>query len=193
MDRSEVAHLTILVVLSGPTAVGKSTLSTVLTTTHGFAVIPTSAHLKSLAADRGIAPTKDQLQNLGDELDVQTNFSWVVEDVLRPSVSHGGENRRWLLDSARKQRQLELIRRDYGPAVFHVHLTADEELLRERYQARSRVVPDHANYDEVSSHPNELESRSLGRFADLVIDVSREDIRAAVDAISEYCERRESR
>ena len=52
----------------------------------------------------------------------------------------------------------------------HVHLTAPEEVLRERYTRRSD--PSDTPYEDAINHPNEVAARSLIDRADLVFDTS---------------------
>ena len=63
-----------LVLLSGPIAVGKTTLADFLIREFGFHRVRSSDYLKSLAAARGIRESRDVLQELGDELDYSTDY-----------------------------------------------------------------------------------------------------------------------
>ena len=76
------------------------------------------------------------LQQLGDELDVSTDYRWVVNDVAEHAIGNDPNVRRWLFDSVRKPRQVEHFRIRYSASVFHVHLIASEQVLRTRYDAR---------------------------------------------------------
>jgi adenylosuccinate synthase len=76
----------------------------------------------------------------------------------------------------RKERQVEIFRQRFGRAVRHVHLTAPEDILRQRYEARLASESTHVGitpYNEMAEHPNEVSSRSLIRLADAVFDTSR--------------------
>lgn len=179
-----------VLLLSGPKAVGKTSLSLELQAL-GFQKLSTSAYLKAVAAERGVEVNTESLQNLGDELDLATSFNWVVDEVALPQITRGDRSR-WLLDSVRKKEQVRLFRQAFGSrAVFHLHLVAPEDVLRFRYQERSAMGQGAAgpietlDYDSVIAHPNEVASRSLVEIADEVIDVSVVDVSRVATVVIE--------
>lgn len=161
-----MASLEMLVLLSGPVAVGKTTLRQALMASHGFEQVRSSAYLKQLAEQRSLAGERTGLQDLGDELDRLTDYRWLLDEVAKPGLAALPEQRRWLVDAVRKHRQVEHFRAAYGDAVLHVHLNASEEVLRRRYAERR----DATTYDAAIRHDNEIASRSLIEIADFVID-----------------------
>jgi adenylosuccinate synthase len=161
-----------VVILSGPVASGKSSVAASLVSTHGFRRIGSSDYLKRKAAN-GDKSSRTELQELGDYLDLTSDFSWVVNDVVAPAIEREPSVRRWLFDSVRKHRQVEHFRGAFRSAVFHVHLQASEELLRERYEKRRIAAGAPVTYDQAVAHPNEIAARLLFDVADLVIDVDR--------------------
>jgi hypothetical protein len=59
-------------------------------------------------------------------------------------------------------------------SLLHVHLTAPEEVIKGRFERRSRQgdnATDAGSYEKAIAHPNEQASRSLGAIADLTIDL----------------------
>jgi chloramphenicol 3-O-phosphotransferase len=164
-----------IVLLSGPIAVGKSSVAKELVDVHGFHLLRTSPHLFKLATDRGLKSDRAGLQNLGDSLDGTTDFGWVIDEVAAPALLAAPEVDYWLLDCVRKQRQVEHFRARFGCAVLHLHLTAPEDVLAARYENRraqengSVVAP---SYASAIAHPNELAARELSSVADIVIDLS---------------------
>ncbi len=72
-------------------------------------------------------------------------------------------------DSARIPGQIEAIRRIYGVEVRHVHLTATDEELRERYEARSREDDEAVAYDELKRNRTERQIKKLAEVADIVV------------------------
>lgn len=163
-----------LVLLSGPVAVGKTTLRQVLLEEHGFEYVRSSAYLIELAAKQGEGTARSSLQEIGDGLDKTTDYRWVLDAVAIPAMAGYPEQRRWLVDAVRKERQVEHFRTEFGAAVLHVHLTASEAALRYRYEARTTALGtagDTTPYDVAIAHSNEAASRSLISLADLVLDM----------------------
>jgi predicted kinase len=162
-----------LVLLSGPVAVGKTTLRQLLLKEHGFEYVRSSAYLIELAVQRGDDASRSGLQELGDGLDEVTDYKWVLDAVAVPTMSAYPEHKRWLVDAVRKERQVEHFRAEFGSAVLHVHLTAPEMVLRQRYEGRANAFEAAANtttYDVAIAHSNEVAARSLISLADAVID-----------------------
>lgn len=168
-----MSSLDMLLLLSGPVAVGKTTLRQVLIAEYGFEYVRSSGYLKQVAEQRSLGGERTNLQDLGDELDSQTDYRWLLDEVAEPAFEALPDQRRWLIDAVRKHRQVEHFRAAYGDVVLHVHLNASEMVLRQRYGERKDATP----YDVAIQHENEIASRSLVDVADLVIDTG---------AISQY-------
>jgi adenylosuccinate synthase len=165
--------LEMLVLLSGPVAVGKTTLRQVLLKEHGFAYVRSSAYLMEVAAKQGEGTARSSLQEIGDGLDETTDYRWVLDAVAIPAMTACPEHRRWLVDAVRKERQVQHFRAEFGAAVLHVHLTASEAVLQHRYDARATdlgAAGDTTPYAVAITHSNEIAARSLISLADLVID-----------------------
>lgn len=174
-----------ILLLSGPIAVGKTSVANALIEQHQFRRLKSSDHLKSICKSRSIEVSRANLQSVGDDLDEVTDFRWIVDDVARPQISAGSQDQRWLVDSVRKQRQVEHFRAAFGDPVFHVHLWASDTALRKRYERR-RSSSEHAegltSYEVAVRHPNEISSRSLQGTADIAIRLERIDADLAAAA-----------
>jgi ribose 1,5-bisphosphokinase PhnN len=75
----------------------------------------------------------------------------------------------------RKERQVAHFRHRFASAIYHIHLTAPEDVLRSRYESRLAAGGEYAggiSYDVALSHPNEVASRDLINIADLVVDTT---------------------
>lgn len=157
-----------LLLLSGPMASGKTSVSSALQDHSGFSPISSGSFLRAQLVDQGEAPDRHKLQELGDGLDRATEFSWLIDSVARPAINGRPDIDNWLLDAVRKSRQVELFKLHFADAVIHVHIDAPEAVLQRRYAERG---PNHlAEYRADSQHPNELSARSLGSMADKVFD-----------------------
>src|SRR5262245_34102732 len=124
MGSNSIASDGRILLLSGPLAVGKSTAATELVQFYGFGKIESGRYLAQLAADSNLDGSRAGLQRLGDDLDVKTDYRWLISDVTLPLVSARPEIKRWLLDAVRKRRQIAHFRTEYGSRVAHVHLNA---------------------------------------------------------------------
>lgn len=184
-----MASPAIILLLSGPVSVGKTTLRDLLLANYGFGAIRSSSYLREVAAKRGGGTGRLDLQELGDRLDVQTDYRWVVDDVAAPAIDVSPATSRWLFDAVRKLQQVEHFRDKFGPSIFHLHLDAPEEVLRARYERRlaEQNEPLAGAYDRAIAHDNERKSRALVHVADAVVQThpaeGSEVLAAALTAI----------
>jgi len=158
-----------LLLLSGAIGSGKTEVSTELIKKLEFVKIASSGYLFSLIPPDELKEGDErrrQLQELGDRLDNETGYRWVVDPVAIRAIEGSPDTKNWLVDAVRKKRQVELFRERFGTLVRHVHLTASEEVLRSRYVKKG------SDYETVIVHPNEVNARSLQDLADLVLDTS---------------------
>lgn len=162
----------LLLLLSGPIAVGKSAVSRALQQDFSFMPIRSGPYLHELAIEKGCGSDRVDLQVLGDQLDEDTNYRWVLSDVAIPTVMASPQVTRWLFDCVRKKHQIDHFRQHFGSAIFHVHLHASEGVLKSRYELRAKMEGRDKGtpYDEVVRHPNETASRSLMANADIALD-----------------------
>ena len=177
-----------LILLSGPLAVGKTTLRERLLTEHGFEYVRSSQYLMEKARREGLPMDRRGLQELGDRLDRDTDYHWVVDDVAKPSMAALPSQDDWLVDAVRKVRQVEHFRNMAAATVRHVHLTAPDTVLRERYELRrlQGSGKDSVPYEDAIAHDNEKKARSLIGIADLVLDMSEMSVEEAVERILSY-------
>ncbi|AEF91097.1 hypothetical protein DelCs14_4114 [Delftia sp. Cs1-4] len=168
---SALTFNTRLLLLSGAVGSGKTSVTTALLDTYRFRKVSTGRHLTGLATAQGLSPERAVLQQLGDTLDVQTDYAWPVNvAVEQMQKAAGGEALVWLLDAVRKPRQVAHFREAFAH-VLHVHLTASEEVLRARYLQRQSAGDKReaaVSYEALVCHPNEVASRALGSIADVV-------------------------
>jgi adenylosuccinate synthase len=153
-------------------AVGKTAVRLDLVFQHAFAYLRSSDYLRGLAKAQGLTPDRLTLQNLGDSLDRSTDYRWLIDDIARPAIDSDPHQRRWIVDAVRKERQIEHFRSAFEGEVCHVHFTAPERVLRERYQARQKEQGSEADmtpYEAAIDHDNERAARALVDCADFVI------------------------
>ncbi|WP_219909888.1 AAA family ATPase [Trinickia symbiotica] len=159
-----------LLLLSGPMRSGKTSVAEVLERNYGFSGISTGGYLKSCLPSGGDV-TRSSLQDLGDRLDLETDFAWVIDAVAVPAMVAAPTTESWLLDAVRKPRQIERFRALFPNVLRHVHLHAPESTLQTRYVAG--ISPRAPAYTLAIAHPNEVAARSLGDFADQAFDTAQ--------------------
>ena len=128
-----------VLLLSGPLSVGKTAVRAVLVSSHGFSNLRSSEYLRSVAKIRGLSTDRRILQEIGDGLDMSTDYRWLIDDVAYPVMEDNPSQGLWIVDAVRKLRQIEHFRNRFGATVHHIHFTASEEVLRARYYVR--VLP----------------------------------------------------
>ncbi|UGV25054.1 hypothetical protein E0H22_04800 [Rhodopseudomonas boonkerdii] len=165
-----------LLLISGPIAAGKSAIAANLIEQHGFLSIRSGGYLKELAESKGIGSSRADLQVLGDELDAATDYRWLIDDIAAKIFEKNQQQDFWLFDSVRKHRQVLHFKNAYKKETLHVHLTAPESILKQRYEKRSDTGGEYSGatpYGLARIHPNEIASRSLIEIADFIFDVSQ--------------------
>jgi hypothetical protein len=159
-----------LLLLSGPIAVGKTAVRDELVANHGFDYVRSGRYLTEMANKQSLVVGRTSLQDLGDQLDEETDFRWLLDDVIVPAITDKVNVDRWIVDAVRKPEQVRHIRQmSGGPVVLHIHLTAPEAVLESRYEARRALQPqnmDSIPYHVAIEHPNETISRGLYEIAD---------------------------
>jgi len=161
-----------IILLSGPLAVGKTTVRDSLIIRHSFDYIKSGRYLIARAAELHIPVSRTSLQDLGDKFDIETDYRWLVDDVALPAFRNNAVCQRWIVDAVRKERQVTHFRSEFQSmaSVFHVHLTAPDDLLESRYEKRGA---DSVLYPIACAHDNEVATRALVNVADWVCDTSK--------------------
>jgi adenylosuccinate synthase len=159
-----------IVLLSGPVGSGKTTLCQQLEERFGLISFRTKDYLR-LRGER-LKLERGSLQRFGDKLDRETKGTW-VRDALARLVNDLDEEVTVLVDAVRIENQVEAIRQAYGPRVFHLHLTAPDEVLSARYYSRKTDVKEMKSYEEVRKNRTEKQIEQLAQIADVVIDTKR--------------------
>jgi adenylosuccinate synthase len=165
-----MAH--VIVVLSGPIAAWKTTLCDDLVSRFGFSVFKTRELIQELLKD--VPSERGALQKAGESLDKKTKGEWVAQSLAKKIQGLGIEGD-IVVDSVRIKRQIDGLRRAFGSRIVHVHLTADEAILRRRYEARRRKarIKELPSYDDAKADPTEMGVEGLKDCADVVINTGR--------------------
>lgn len=177
----------LIVVLSGPIAVGKSTLSAALVERFSFYCVKTRSLLKQLANDRGSDQlTRAELQHGGADLDKRTDGAWIADAIYNNPFTLRHDH--LVIDSVRTAEQVAHLRR-LGVKTVHVHLSANRGSIVERFAYRSRIndgiTAAHMYDNDAAGETVDTLDGTLERIADVCIDTTRlqpEDIAVRVAA-----------
>jgi len=167
-----------IVLLSGSVASGKTSLWQLLIKTFPseyIHVLKTKDLIRDLASKklrRDLPSERRALQDFGDQLDKDTNGTWVRDALMTLVNSHVGTEPSpiFVVDAVRIERQIKAIREAYGYSVNHIHLKAPENELAARYKARSSDMQELKSFKDVIKNPTEAAVNELERSADVVVD-----------------------
>lgn len=174
----------LIIVLSGPVAVGKSSFAAQLADVYGAIRVSTRAWMQN---HHHIGNDRKALQLAGEELDRETGGSWVADAVADVEAT-SAPNAVLLLDSARIRGQVAALKTRWGEKVFHVHLHAEDAELERRYFARPIELKEFATYAEVRANATEAQIGTLREAADLVLDTDMVDPRTLADTTMAFRE-----
>jgi adenylosuccinate synthase len=176
----------LILLISGPIAVGKTSVTEHLIEKYGFQKISTGSYLLNIAQNKNLHSGRRTLQELGDKLDADTDYKWVVDDVAKPKIELNPDVKYWLFDSVRKPQQIEHFKALYPNSIRHVHLSASEPTLELRYNGRKSSGGEYEespSYRDAISHSNEVIARSLIGIAEAVILTENTTPETAADNI----------
>lgn len=160
--------------ISGPICSGKSALVRLLKDRHGAKIIET----RELILKKAPRTKRERkaLQLAGQRLDNADGGAWVGEALRRAIDAYATSQTPkglYVVDSVRILGQINAIRRAYGAEVHHIHLTATDEELRKRYEARSREDDEAVSYDKLKRNRTERDIGKLAEVADIVVSTDR--------------------
>ncbi|WP_420382229.1 adenylosuccinate synthetase [Novosphingobium sp.] len=163
-----------VVLVSGAICSGKSALVELLRENHSARVIKT----KDLIIRKvpKVEIERRSLQRAGEKLDKNDGGQWVAEALQREldaDPRHKTPRGLYVVDCVRIEGQVNAIRLAHGPEVFHIHVKADPEVLKQRFLARSRADDAGLEYDSLKKNKTERNIESLAEIADVVVDTGR--------------------
>jgi len=163
-----------IVLVSGQICSGKSALVEQLRDRHGARVVKTKELI--LKKSPKIKDERRALQLAGQRLDQEDGGSWVAEALQRvvdDSSKSDVPKGLFVVDSVRILGQVNAIRKAYGADVHHIHLTAPDEVLRERYHRRSRSDDQGVSYAQLKGNRTEKGVERLADVADVVVSTDK--------------------
>lgn len=163
-----------IVLISGAVCSGKSSLTRLLSARYGAKIVKTRELIKR--AKPRTKDTRVALQRAGDALDRADGGAWVTNALAEVVESRSfGQipTGLFVVDSVRIHGQINGIRSAFGSAVHHIHVTAEPEELRRRYQERQRSSDVEISYDIIKKNKTERNIENLAKIADIVVSTDR--------------------
>jgi hypothetical protein len=162
------------IVVSGPVGAGKTELATRLADAFEGQLVRTRPVLEEEYHVHQRAPNRGRLQDLGDQLDRETGGRWVAEAVLE-HTKFFRPNGVIVVDAVRQQSQINELRALVTPRVFHIHLTASEKVLIDRYRKKQAARKDEElpSFAQVRANPTEAQIEELASGANMRINTGR--------------------
>ena len=159
----------LIITFSGRVAAGKTTLATRLADRDDSHLVRT----RRILEDRyhGYPPARRRLQELGRQLDQETEGSWVARALVEDAASLPSEAV-LVVDSVRIGEQIASIAHEFECPVLHIHLRAPRRTLSRRYAARAKALGDLElpTYEEVATDPTESKVVDLAKNAQVRIN-----------------------
>jgi predicted nuclease with RNAse H fold/dephospho-CoA kinase len=165
----------VVVGLSGPMASGKTTVGKTLQS-QGFFYTRYSLVLADILRERGLEASRENLQELGEEINKKLGQRWLCWQLFRRLPNHGN----LVIDGLRFPDDHAFMVERFGPAFRHIHVNSPAEIRRERYLSRGGS---YAEFEEASSHPVESSIAKLASLANAVI-TNNNDLDAYLVSIS---------
>jgi len=163
-----------IVLLSGPICSGKTALGKQLVERHGALIVKTRELIAKARPDA--ASSRSGLQGAGEALDRADRGAWLASalaEFIEERVASGTAAPIYVVDSVRIVGQIEGIRRAFGSAVHHIHLTAADDELERRFAQRNSEFSEPSSYAELRRSKTERLIERLARVADVVVETDR--------------------
>lgn len=159
-----------IILLSGPTGVGKTTLALELVKRLQALHVSTSSLILSILSE--LPPGRASLQRAGNYLDEETSFRWIADEVSK--LSREFPSRSLVVDAVRKPDQVQALREQTSTNLTHVHLEAGYDHLVHRHSLRSRDIDTGQAYDVIVKDVSESYQSDLARISDFKLDAENE-------------------
>ena len=168
----------VLILLSGAVCAGKTTLAGGLKQSQAARVLTTRTLITAQVHQAAEQLDRGRLQRLGNALDHRTGGRWVADAVRSLTL-----DRLTVVDAVRTPNQVAAI--SATVPTLHVHLTASDSVLKERYAQRVSADPafEHPTLTALRRDPTEASIEHLASLADLVIDTSLQDKQATLKRV----------
>jgi uncharacterized protein YprB with RNaseH-like and TPR domain/predicted nuclease with RNAse H fold/dephospho-CoA kinase len=147
----------LVVGISGPIAAGKTTAARFLAR-KGFVYGRYSEVLARLLSEKGKKVDRQTLQAFGEKVHKKPGQRWLSRQLVKSLPG----DRDLVIDGLRFPEDHAFLVESFGPAFFHIHVTAPEEVRKERYVADGNTG---AEFARAIRHPVEAKIPRLAAIA----------------------------
>lgn len=148
--------------LSGPIAAGKTTAGEYLKV-HGFHYGRFSLVLADILGERRVAPSREALQKLGEEVNKNPGQRWLCQHLIHKLPGEGN----LVIDGLRFPEDHATLVEAFGPAFLHIYIDSPNPTRRERFVAAGGTS---RKFASASAHPVEASVTKLASLAHVVVD-----------------------
>lgn len=173
-----------IVGLSGPINAGKTTAGNFLKT-KGFHYGRFSLVLESLLRDRGLEPSRQNLQKIGDEINKDPGQRWLCHKLVQMLPNHGDI----VIDGLRHPEDYAFLVETFGPGFLHIFVDAPDDVRLERYVANGYKKED---FFKATSHPVEGNVKRLHSLAHHVINNTKSISEFEEEIVNIVCKMKET-
>ena len=112
--------------------------------------------------ERGIKPSRDALQQIGEEVNKQPGQRWLCGELVRRFPTDGD----LVIDGLRFPEDHAFLAEKFGPAFLHIHIKVSKRVRLERYLSRGGRKQE---FDLANAHLVEANVKKLARLAHVTI------------------------
>lgn len=160
------------ILLCGRIGSGKTTVARDLSKRFHIPLVSFGSLILSKAAEKGLSPTRENLQNLGYELFTSMGSRYLIEEAIKYSKQEISD--KVIFDGVRHELVLSEIKARYG-SIFLIFLKADESIRFRRYKLKQQTKElVYNDFLAIDRHPIEQGTDKLQQFANVTIDGSSE-------------------
>jgi len=154
--------------LSGPIAAGKTTASYFLRDRdRGFDYGRFSLVLENILRERDIQPSRRELQDFGNEINMMQKQRWLAKKLVQKMPSHGN----LVIDGLRHPEDHALLTEAFGPAFLHIHIISPESVRLARYISDGKTKEE---FLEATSHPVERNVPLMASLSHVILENTRD-------------------
>jgi uncharacterized protein YprB with RNaseH-like and TPR domain/predicted nuclease with RNAse H fold/dephospho-CoA kinase len=148
--------------LSGPIAAGKTTAAFLLRG-RGFNYGRFSMVLETILNERGIPPSRRQLQEFGNEINLNHKQRWLAKKLVGRTENKGN----LVIDGLRHPEDHAFLTETFGPAFHHIHIISPESVRLARYISDGKTREE---FFEASCHPVERNVPIMASLAHAAVE-----------------------
>ena len=163
IPRLDVSRTPFVIGVSGPIAAGKTTLAEILQA-HGYVYTRFSLVIDDILKERGLPLDRQHRQAVGIEI----NRYGRQRELAERTISRVEGASQIVVDGLRFPDDHAFLKEKFGFRFHHIHVSAPDEIRKERYAARLELSYSEAGeaFEEANASEVERMVPTLGRLAD---------------------------